>query len=108
MPLVAVVFAAIAAALHIAFFVMESLLWTRPAIWGRFWIRNQHDADTTRPLAYNQGFYNLFLAIGVIVGLVMLSSHGSAGRALVMFCCLSMWPPRSCSCPPVWTSSAPR
>ena len=90
MPVVAVVFAALAAGLHVLFFVMESVLWTRPAVWARFGLRSQQDADTTRPLAYNQGFYNLFLAVGVVVGLVLLSTHRDAGRAMVLFGCGSM------------------
>lgn len=90
MPVVAVVFAALAAVLHVLFFVMESVLWTRPAVWQRIGLRSQQDADTTRPLAYNQGFYNLFLAIGVVVGLALLPSHRDAGRAMVLFGCGSM------------------
>ena len=31
-------------------------------------------------MAYNQGFYNLALAVGVFVGIVMLGRDGSAGR----------------------------
>ena len=90
MPVVAVVFAAIAALFHVVFFVFESILWTRPKIWGRFGLTTQQQADITRPLAYNQGFYNLFLSVGVIVGLFLLPSAESAGRAIVLFGCLSM------------------
>ena len=90
MPLLAVVFAALAAALHVVFFVFESVLWTRPKIWARFGLRNQQDADTIKPMAYNQGFYNLFLAVGVVVGLILSGSHESAGRAVVLFGCLCM------------------
>ena len=32
---------------------------------------DQAAADTIRPMAYNQGFYNLFLAIGAIIGVVL-------------------------------------
>ena len=90
MPVIAVVLAAFAALLHAGFFVLESILWTRPAVWRRFWLRNQEEAELTRPLAYNQGFYNLFLAVGVVVGLALLSSHREAGRAIVLFGCGSM------------------
>jgi putative membrane protein len=89
-PLVAVVFAALAALLHVVFFVFESILWTKPKIWGRFGLTSQQDADTTKLLAYNQGFYNLFLAVGVLVGLFLLNGHSVAGRAIVLFGCLSM------------------
>lgn len=90
MPVVAVVFAALAALLHAGFFVMESVLWTRPVIWRRFGLGSQQEADLTGPLAYNQGFYNLFLAVGVVVGLALLPTHRDAGLAMVLFGCGSM------------------
>jgi putative membrane protein len=89
-PVLAVVFAALAAAFHVLFFVMESVLWTRPAVWKRFGLASQQDADLTKALAYNQGFYNLFLAIGVVVGIFLLPAHESAGRAMVLFGCFTM------------------
>lgn len=87
MPVIAQVFAALAAALHVAIFAMESLLWTRPQVWKRFGLTSQQDAEVTRPLAYNQGYYNLFLAIGIVVGLVI---GGVGGHAIVVFCCASI------------------
>jgi len=64
----------IAALMHVYIFAMESLQWTKPAIWKRFGLTSQADAETTKPLAFNQGFYNLFLAIGVGTGLVLLAA----------------------------------
>jgi putative membrane protein len=89
---VAIVFASLAALLHIYIFVMESVLWTRPSIWRRFGIKSQEEAATIRPMALNQGFYNLFLAIGVIVGLFLLPHHSlhAPGVMLILFCCASM------------------
>ncbi|WP_206489894.1 DUF1304 domain-containing protein [Rhodococcus sp. KRD162] len=81
------IFAALAAALHVVIFVMESVLWSKPAVWSRFGLASQNDADITKPMAFNQGFYNLFLAIGIVVGLVM---GGSAGDAIVYFACASI------------------
>ena len=66
MILASLVFAFLAAALHVFIFTMESVTWTKPATWKRFSIASQADAETTKPLAYNQGFYNLFLAIGAL------------------------------------------
>ncbi|WCD92460.1 DUF1304 domain-containing protein [Microbacterium sp. nov. GSS16] len=31
------------------------------------------DAETTRPLAFNQGFYNLFLALAAFLGVVLVA-----------------------------------
>ena len=88
MIIAAQIFAALAALLHVVFFVFESVLWTRPAIFGRFGIKSQADANIIRPMAYNQGFYNLILAIGVVVGIVLLAQDGDyfvAGKAIVIF-----------------------
>jgi putative membrane protein len=83
--------ALIAALIHVAIFAMESLLFTRPAVRGRFHV-GAADVAVARPWAFNQGFYNLFLAVGTIVGLVLLHTDGTAqaGRALVALCCASM------------------
>ena len=89
-------FAALAALLHVYIFVMESVQWTQPKIWKRFGVADQAAADVTRPMAYNQGFYNLFLAVGVVIGLVLLfagvdgSPVHAAGLALVLFALGSM------------------
>ncbi len=84
------VLAAAAAALHVYIFVLESLLWTRPSTWRVFGLRSQADAETTRPLAYNQGFYNLFLALGIVVGIALLRANPSAGVTLLLASTLSM------------------
>jgi putative membrane protein len=80
--------AGLAAVLHVVFFVFESLLWTRPEVYARFGIRSGEQAETIRPMAFNQGFYNLALAMGLFVGIVMLGRDGSAGvvgKTLVLF-----------------------
>jgi putative membrane protein len=96
MILASLVFAFLAAALHVSIFTMESLTWTRPATWKRFGLASQSDAETTRPLAYNQGFYNLFLAIGAFIGTGCVafatgaSVQSAVGWTLVFSCCGSM------------------
>ena len=88
MLIAAQLLAGLAAVLHVVFFVFESLLWTRPEVYGRFGIRSGEQAETIRPMAFNQGFYNLALAIGLFVGIVMLGRDGSAGvvgKTLVLF-----------------------
>jgi putative membrane protein len=88
--ILAIVIASLAAIVHVYIFVMESVLWVRPSTWKRFGIRSQDDAATIRPMALNQGFYNLFLAIGVILGLLLLTVQPGAGFTLVFFSCASM------------------
>jgi putative membrane protein len=70
---------------------MESIGWTRPRIWKRFGVADQQAAEITKPLAYNQGFYNLFLAIGAVVGVVLYGAGlQAAGLTLVVFTMSSM------------------
>lgn len=91
MAVVAAVFVALAAVLHVYIFLLESLWWTRPATWKRFGVSNQADADTTRAMAYNQGFYNLFLGIGAALGLLLFfGTQPVAGAALLLFSTASM------------------
>jgi putative membrane protein len=86
MIILATVFVTLAAALHVGIFIMESVSWTRPAIWKRFGLASQEAAETTKPLAYNQGFYNLFLAGGAAVGLVLYwTTLREVGFGLVFF-----------------------
>lgn len=86
------IFALLAAVIHVGIFFLESVLWSRPATWKRFGVRSQDDAETLRPMAYNQGFYNVFLALGAGAGVVMLASSNvpQAGLALTIFALLSM------------------
>lgn len=86
------VFVGLAALIHVFIFVLESVLWTRPTTWRRFGLRSQEEADTVRPMAYNQGFYNAFLALGAAAGLVMIFSANvqPEGTALAIFVLLSM------------------
>jgi putative membrane protein len=71
----AVVFGIVAAVLHVAIFFMESVLWSRPTIWRRFGVASHEDAATLQPMAYNQGFYNLFLGLAAGLGLLLLASR---------------------------------
>ena len=70
MLIAAAVFAVLAALLHVLFFAYESVLFERPAVHARFRTRTE-DVPAVKPWAYNQGFYNLFLAIGALVGVVL-------------------------------------
>ncbi|CAH0295451.1 hypothetical protein SRABI83_04343 [Arthrobacter sp. Bi83] len=86
------VFALVAALLHVYIFTMESLTWARPATWKRFGVASQADAETTKPLAYNQGFYNLFLALGAFAGIAaVLFGQPRVGWTLIFSSCGSMF-----------------
>lgn len=83
--LIAASVAAIAAGLfHTVIFVLESFLWTRPATRRAFGIDDPREAEATRAMAYNQGFYNLFLAVIALVGAVCaLTGRNETGIALM-------------------------
>lgn len=75
---------------HVLIFCMESLWWTTPQIRARFRQAPQQ-ADATRLFAFNQGFYNLFLALGTFAGLALaLTGHPRVGWTLVYWNCLFM------------------
>ena len=94
--ILATVFGGLAAVLHVYIFVMESVQWSQPRVWKRFGVPDQAAADTIKPMAYNQGFYNLFLAVGATIGLVLFATGGAgtvadvAGRTLMLFTLGSM------------------
>lgn len=73
MPLLSLILMGIAGVIHIGFFVMESVLWRRPAVHRIFGVTDAEHADAMAFALYNQGFYNLFLAIGAFVGVVYSS-----------------------------------
>lgn len=79
------IFAGLAAAVHVYIFVLESILWTAPKTRATFGVKSEEEAITTQPLAFNQGFYNLFLAIVSAVGIVIAATgSASVGIALVL------------------------
>ena len=80
METAAVVFAVGAALLHVYIWVLESFRWTEPATRKTFGT-SAADAEVTKPLAYNQGFYNLFLAVITLAGVV---AGADVGAALVL------------------------
>jgi putative membrane protein len=88
---IAQIAAIVAALLHVGFFYMESIVFARPTVWRRFQIATQEDADIVRPMALNQGFYNLFLGLGIVAGLVLIATGAEiAGTAIVLFACSCM------------------
>jgi putative membrane protein len=77
------VFAALAALLHVYIFVMESLTWTSPRTRAAFGTTAE-EAETTKLLAFNQGFYNLFLALLSGIGIAaVVMGHKAVGAALI-------------------------
>lgn len=81
---VGLVLAGLAAALHVYIFFMESLAWTRPSTRAVFGT-SAEEAEATKELAFNQGFYNLFLAVLAGVGIALtVADAEDVGPALVL------------------------
>jgi len=77
------VFAALAALLHVYIFTMESLTWTSSRTRATFGTTAE-EAEVTKLLAFNQGFYNLFLAIVTGIGIAaVVLGHRAVGVALL-------------------------
>jgi len=89
-PIVAAA-AGVAALIHVWFFVMDSVWFMQPAIYRRFGLGSDAEARAVSSFAFNQGFYNLFLAVGVAIGLALAATgRVDEGRVLVLFACGSM------------------
>jgi putative membrane protein len=90
MIIVGLVFAGLAAAVHVYIFWLESLVWTGPRARRTFGL-GEEEARITRPLAFNQGFYNLFLAVAAVLGVVLVTvGVVPVGATLVFAGCGSM------------------
>lgn len=52
---------------HFYFFILESFLWTKKRTIKIFGLKNLDFAKETKVLAANQGLYNFFIAVGLLV-----------------------------------------
>jgi putative membrane protein len=83
MVIAGLILAGIAALVHVYIFVMESLTWTTPRVRATFGL-SEEEARATKEMAFNQGFYNLFLAIIAAIGIVsFILGASSLGAGLV-------------------------
>lgn len=78
--MIANVFVALVALLHIYFLILEMFLWDTPYGRKTFKLTPEFSA-ASKTLAANQGLYNGFLAAGLIWGLLL----GPAGLAIKVF-----------------------
>ena len=78
------IFAALAAVLHVYIWILESFQWTSPRTRATFGT-TADEAETTKLLAFNQGFYNLFLAVVTVVGIAFTISGGMRVGAALLF-----------------------
>ncbi|MDO4909023.1 MAG: DUF1304 domain-containing protein [Corynebacterium sp.] len=86
-----IIFAALAAILHLYIFYMESFAWDKPATRKVFGELSADELAHTKFMAFNQGVYNLMLAVVTIIGLV-LGNHAliAAGAGSMLFAALAL------------------
>lgn len=76
--------AGIAALVHVFIFYLESIAWTGERARAVFGTGTAERAAATREIAFNQGFYNLFLAVAVFLGIVLhITGQPVVGSTLV-------------------------
>lgn len=89
MAYLALALAGLAAVVHVYIFVLESSRWEQPKTRGVFGM-SADQAAATKEMAYNQGFYNLFLALSSGAGVVLFGVSHAVGATLVVVSCGSM------------------
>jgi putative membrane protein len=83
------IFALVTAVVHITAFAWETLLFQRPGVHQGVFAIPAADVRPVRLWAFNVGFYNLFIACGLVVGvLAWMTGNEAAGQTLVIYLCL--------------------
>ncbi|UVI36886.1 DUF1304 domain-containing protein [Brevibacterium spongiae] len=83
MTITGLVLTGLAAVLHVFIFYLESVAWTSPRARATFGT-TEAEAEATKSLAFNQGFYNLFLALAVFIGIIVFAAGSTqVGLTLV-------------------------
>ena len=89
MTVVVWTFALLTAAIHVVVFVWEALLIVRPAVHLGVFATPTADVPAVRLWAFGVGFYNLFIACGLVAGVVAWAAGEElVGRTLVVYLCL--------------------
>lgn len=88
--MVAAIFGCVVSLIHAYIFYLESLAWGKPATNRVFGVKPE-EAKMLGGMAFNQGFYNLFLALAIPAGFA-IKAYGRAdyGNALVDYACASV------------------
>jgi len=85
MVIAGLVLAGVAALVHVFIFYLESIAWTSARARAVFGTGTVEQAAAQQQLAFNQGFYNLFLAIAVALGIILYAAgHTAVGATLVL------------------------
>ncbi len=86
----AILFAAVVALIHVYIFYLQSIAWGRAGT-NRIFRVTEQDAASLKVMAFNQGFYNLFLAVAILVGFALtLSRRDIEGHVLMDYAAVSV------------------
>jgi putative membrane protein len=89
MTVVVWIFALLTAVVHITAFAWETLLFQRPGVHQGVFAIPAADLRPVRLWAFNVGFYNLFIACGLVVGVTAwITGNDIVGKTLVIYLCL--------------------
>jgi len=90
MLILCTLFISITAILHVLFFKLESIDFMKARVLKRFGLTIEQGA-VVKVWALNQGFYNLFLALGLGYSIYLLhGTHFESGKTLAQFILLSI------------------
>jgi putative membrane protein len=85
------IFVILAGLLHVVIFAMESLFFMNEKVYTRFGLFTVEHAQIVQAFAYNQGWYNLFLAIAALMGVFFAKKmNPNVGNTLSLYACFSM------------------
>lgn len=83
--LLAQIAVAVVACLHVVAFVLEAFLWSTPR-GRRIFGLTPETAAASKVLAFNQGFYNLFLAAGLFWALIAVGPCSFGIKVFFLSC----------------------
>jgi putative membrane protein len=81
------IFAGLVGLQHILIFVVEAFFWQSQIVMERFDM-TPLEAEHTATLALNQGFYNAFLAAGLIWSLLIKDARHARSTRIFFFACV--------------------
>jgi len=79
------VLCSLAALVHVYIFYLESIVWTGRTARAVFGIRTVEEAEGMKLLAFNQGFYNLFLALEIALGIALVAAGSETVGVTLVF-----------------------
>ncbi|KAM9866874.1 hypothetical protein ACIFOC_00195 [Leucobacter aridicollis] len=85
MVITGLVLTGVAALIHVFIFYLESIAWTSERARRTFGTGTVEEAKTQQALAFNQGFYNLFLAVAVALGIAFVTAGNMPVGATLVF-----------------------